>query len=111
RSAANDDQLVRVVSDLWELALVIEGSGPNQALDALRAAEKALKEALANGASKEEIEQRMAELRQALDRYLRELAERARQNPNSERAEREMKSMTQRDLQSMLDKLGEMAKN
>jgi uncharacterized protein (TIGR02302 family) len=110
-SAATDEQLMGVVSDLWELALVIEGTGPAQALDALRAAEKALKEALANGASKEEIEQRMAELRQALDRYMRELAERARQNPNSKRAQREMKVLTERDLQSLLDKLGEMAKN
>jgi uncharacterized protein (TIGR02302 family) len=110
-AAATDDELKGVVSDLWELALVIEGSGPTRALDALRAAEKALKDALANGASKEEIEQRMAELRQALDRYMRELADRARENPSSKQAERNMKMLTQRDLQSMLDKLGEMAKN
>ena len=110
-AAATDDELVGVVSDLWELALVIEGSGPTRALDALRAAEKALKDALANGATKEEIEQRMAELRQALDRYMRELADRAKENPNSKQADRNMKMLTQRDLQSMLDKLGEMAKN
>ena len=109
--AGTDEQLVGVVTDLWELALVIEGTGPARALDALRAAEKALKDALANGASKEEIEQRMAELRQALDRYMRELAERARENPNSKQAKRDMKVLTERDLQSLLDKLGEMAKN
>ncbi|SDR26952.1 TIGR02302 family protein [Rhizobiales bacterium GAS113] len=111
REATSDDQLRGVVADLWELALVIEGSGPTRALDALKAAEKALKDALANGASKEEIEQRMAELRQALDRYMRELADRARDNPNSKRADRNAMMLTQRDLQSMLDKLGEMAKN
>jgi len=110
-TAANDQQLLGIVSDLWELALVIEGSGPTRALDALRAAEKALKDALANGASKDEIEQRMAELRQALDRYMRELAERARQNPNMKQARRDMRVLTDRDLQRMLDKLGEMAKN
>ena len=109
--ATNDDQLRTVVADLWELALVIEGSGPTRALDALRAAEKALKDALANGASKEEIEQRMAELRQALDRYMRELAERARENPNKKRADRDNLTLSQRDMQSLLDKLGEMAKN
>ena len=110
-SAVNDDQLREVVANLWELALVVEGSGPTRALDALRAAENALKDALANGASKEEIEQRMAELRQALDRYVRELAERAKENPNSRQADRNMKMLSERDLQSMLDKLGEMAKN
>ncbi|MFI5012953.1 MAG: TIGR02302 family protein [Hyphomicrobiales bacterium] len=110
-AAMTDDDLRVVVADLWELALVIEGSGPTRALDALRAAEKALKDALANGASKEELEQRMAELRQALDRYMRELADRARDNPNSKQADRTMKMLTQRDLQSLLDQLGEMAKN
>ena len=110
-SAVNDDQLRDVVANLWELALVIEGSGPTRALDALRAAENALKDALANGASKEEIEQRMAELRQALDRYVRELAERAKEDPNSRQADRNMKILSERDLQSLLDKLGEMAKN
>ena len=110
-SAGNDDQLRDVVGNLWELALVIEGNGPTRALDALRAAENALKDALANNASKEEIEQRMAELRQALDRYMRELAERSKQNPNSRHADRDMKMLTERDLQSMLDKLDEMAKN
>ncbi|MBV9052486.1 MAG: TIGR02302 family protein [Hyphomicrobiales bacterium] len=110
-AATNDDQLREVVGNLWELALVIEGSGPTRALDALRAAENALKNALDNNASKEEIEQRMAELRQALDRYMRELAERSKQNPNSRQADRNMKMLTERDLQSMLDKLGEMAKN
>ena len=110
-SAVNDDQLREVVANLWELALAVEGSGPTRALDALRAAENALKDALENGASKEEIEQRMAELRQALDRYVRELAERAKENPNSRQADRNMKMLSERDLQSMLDKLGEMAKN
>jgi uncharacterized protein (TIGR02302 family) len=110
-SATNDDQLRGVVTNLWELALVIEGNGPTRALDALRAAENALKDALENGASKEEIEQRMAELRQALDRYMRELADRAKENPNSKKADRNMKMLSERDLQSMLDKLGEMAKN
>jgi uncharacterized protein (TIGR02302 family) len=110
-SAVNDDQLREVVANLWELALVVEGNGPTRALDALRAAENALKDALENGASKEEIEQRMAELRQALDRYIRELAERAKENPNSRQADRSMKMLSERDLQSLLDKLGEMAKN
>ncbi|MBV9740886.1 MAG: TIGR02302 family protein [Hyphomicrobiales bacterium] len=110
-SAVNDNQLRDVVDNLWELALVVEGNGPTRALDALRAAENALKDALENGASKEEIEQRMAELRQALDRYVRELAERAKENPNSRRADRNMKMLSERDLQSLLDKLGEMAKN
>jgi uncharacterized protein (TIGR02302 family) len=110
-SAATDDALVGVVSDLWELALVIEGSGPTRALDQLRAAEKALKDALANGASKEEIEQRMAELRQALDKYMRELADRARENPNTKQSDRSARMMTQRDLQQLLDKLDDLAKN
>jgi uncharacterized protein (TIGR02302 family) len=110
-SSVTNDQLVGVVSDLWELALVIEGSGPTRALDQLRAAERALKEALANGASKEEIEQRMAELRQALDKYLRELADRARENPNSKQSDSGKRMMTQHDLQQLLDKLGDLAKN
>jgi uncharacterized protein (TIGR02302 family) len=110
-TARADATLVKVVGDLWELALVIEGSGPARSLDQLRAAEKALKDALANGASKEEIEQRMAELRQALDKYLRELAQRSKENPRSRRADRDRQMLTERDLQHMLDRMQEMAKN
>ena len=65
----------RALADLlWDAALRLEDGDLSLAAAALREAERALREALANGADPEVIEERMAELRAALNAYLDALA-------------------------------------
>jgi len=68
-----------VAKTLWELALLLEDGGLADALAAMQQAQERLSEAMRNGASKDEIAKLMAELKDATDRYLEMLAERARE--------------------------------
>ena len=71
-----------------------------------------MQQALENGAPDEEIDKLMAELRDAMDEFLREFAERAMQNPRTaEQAPRNGQEMRQSDLQKMLDQIENLAKS
>ena len=111
--AASDDQLREVVDYLWEIALGIEEGDLSAAEKRLRAAQEALKDAIENGASDEEIEQLMAELREAMQEFLREFAERAARDPNMAMPEMQMdgQELRQSDIDRMLDQIEEMAKS
>ena len=74
KMAESDDQLRDEVSYLWEIALGIEDGDLSAAEKRLRQAQQALKDALKNGASDEEIDKAMKELRQAMNEFLREFA-------------------------------------
>lgn len=60
---------------LWSIAELIEDGGLDDALQAMQQAEERLSEAIRNGASPEEIQKLMDELREATDDYIRKLAE------------------------------------
>lgn len=66
-----------VAKTLWDLAKLLEDGGLADALSAMQQAQERLSEAIRNGASKDEIAKLMAELKEATDRYLQMLAERA----------------------------------
>lgn len=110
----SDDTLLSVVDQLWDVALQIEDGDLSLAAEQLRSAQERLMRALEEGASDEEIEQLMAELRQALDEFLREMARRAMENqdlaeqmpmdPNAQ-------SFSRNDLQRMLDAIENMARS
>ncbi|ADE86894.1 DUF4175 domain-containing protein [Rhodobacter capsulatus] len=68
------DEVAKV---LWDLAKLLEDGGLADALAAMQQAQERLSEAIRNGASKDEIAKLMAELKEATDRYLQMLAERA----------------------------------
>lgn len=68
------DEVAKV---LWDLAKLLEDGGLADALSAMQQAQERLSEAIRNGASKDEIAKLMAELKEATDRYLQMLAERA----------------------------------
>ena len=113
--AKNDDGLREVAGLLWDIALRIEDGDASSAERDLRAAENQLRDALQRGASEEEIKRLSEQLQAALDRYLNELAEKmAREDQNDPQANaqdrRTSRTITQRDLKSMLDQLQEMAK-
>jgi len=60
---------------LWSIALALEGGALTLARRDLEQAREALREAIEQNAPREEIERRLAEVREALDRLMRELAE------------------------------------
>jgi len=110
KMAESDDQLREVVSYLWEVALGIEEGDLSAAEKRLRQAQEALKQALENGASDEEIDRLMQELRQAMNEFLREFAERSQQNPNLAQPS-PGQELRQSDLERLLDQIENLAKS
>ncbi|MDQ0317099.1 TIGR02302 family protein [Amorphus orientalis] len=111
--AARDDEALRNVLDsLWEVAVLIEDGELSDAERALKAAQEALRQALQNGASDEEISRLTRELREAMNRYMRELAQQAMRNPQSmQQMDPNAQTMTSQDLDRMLSQIEELAKS
>jgi len=110
--AGSDEQLRDVADYMWDMALAIEDGDLSAAEKRLRQAQEALQQALENNASDEEIDKLMAELRQAMDEFLREFAERAMQNPNmAQQMPQGGQELRQNDLQKMLDQIENLAKS
>ncbi|HSA81354.1 MAG TPA: TIGR02302 family protein, partial [Geminicoccaceae bacterium] len=103
--------LDEIMALLWDTALHLEDGSLSLAERELRELQDALREALAEGASDEELERLMAELERALNEYLDALAQQAQEldpqqqmqplDPNAMQVQRQ-------DLQQMLDMMKEM---
>ena len=94
---------------LWEIALEIEEGDLSDALERLRRAQDRLADAIQNGATDEEIAELMQELREAMQDYMRQLAEQQGQNPNEQLSENQnTQEITGDQLQDMLDRLQEL---
>ena len=110
--AKTDDDLRDVAARLWSMAVQLEDGDISDAQANLRNAEEALRQALERGASDEELKALMDQLRAAMDRFMQALAE---QLKNSQQLARPLgpnqRMLSQRDLQSMLDRLENLAKN
>lgn len=63
-----------LIDSFWPLAIALEDEGLTLARQRLEAAQEALRQALANGAPPEEIDELVEELRQAMNDYLAALA-------------------------------------
>jgi uncharacterized protein (TIGR02302 family) len=112
RRARSDADLVAVADFLWEMALRIEDGDAPQAERDLRAAEKALREALSRGAQPEEIARLTQQLQKAMDEFLAELEKKAARKAQSGESEAgEGRSVSPKDFKSMLDQLAEAAKD
>ena len=110
--AHSDEELRGVADYLWEIALGIEDGELSTAEKRLRQAQEALKQALERGASDEEIDKLMSELREAMDDFLREFAERAQKDPNlSQNMPQNGQELRQSDLEKMLDQIENLAKS
>ena len=112
-TAGSDDQLRDVVGRLWDMALQVEDGNVSQAEQALRQAQEALRQALERGASDEEIKKLMQDLRAAMDKFMQALADELRKNPQqlSRPLDRNTRTLSQRDLNSMLDRLENLARS
>ncbi|TPL09258.1 TIGR02302 family protein [Mesorhizobium sp. B2-4-11] len=111
KMADSDDQLRNEVSYLWEIALGIEEGNLSAAEKRLRQAQQALQDAIKNGASDAEIEKAMKELREAMNQFLQEFAERARQNPNAPQMQQNGQELRQSDIDRMMDEIENLAKS
>ena len=96
--------------ELWKIAFMVEEGNLQDAFDRLQRAQDRLDEAIKNGASPEEIDQLMKEMQQALNDYMRELAEESQRNPGDQQQSEMMQGqmMSGDQLQEMLDKLQQL---
>jgi uncharacterized protein (TIGR02302 family) len=111
-ASRNDDELREVVASLWALAITIEDGNISDVDKALRAAQDALKQALERGASDEEIKKLTQDLRQAMDNYMRQLAEQFRNNPQAlaRPLDPNTKFLRQQDLNNMLERMERLSR-
>lgn len=111
RDVAAIEEVESVVDQLWDVAIRIEDGNLSSAERELRAAQEHLKEAIENGASQEEIQKLMAELRQALNRYMQALLQQKSDKKDNAARSADAKTISPQDLQQMLDKIESLAKS
>ena len=109
--ARSDEDLRDVVDYLWEIALKIEdGDLPGLEND-LKQAEQNLRDALERNASDEELKKLMDELRQALGKFMEEMARRMQQQPGMQaQLPPGARLLTPEDLKNMLDRMEDLAR-
>jgi uncharacterized protein (TIGR02302 family) len=116
QDAQSDDDLLKVADYLWNMALQIENGSLADAERDLRAAEQRLRDALQRNAPNEEISKLTENLRAAMDKFLNEFAEQQarelanQQQQQAENSSNQSRSVSRQDLQSMLDRMQEMAR-
>ncbi|MEW5422355.1 TIGR02302 family protein [Amorphus sp. 3PC139-8] len=111
--AAHDDEALKEVLDaLWDVAVMVEDGDLSDAEKALKAAQEKLRQAIENGASEQEIARLTQELREAMNRYMRELAQQAMRSPQSmQQMDPNAQMLSQQDLDRMLSQIEELAKS
>ena len=95
-----------LAEEMWSIALLIEDGDSASALAAMKRAQDRLSQAIRNGASPAEIDRLMQEMRQALDTYMAQEAQKNAQGldePNQ--PDPQAPKITQDQLQAMLDQL------
>lgn len=111
--ARTDAALKELVASLWSLAVTIEDGDITDVDKALKAAQDALKQALERGASDEEIKKLTENLRAALDKFLKQLAEQMKQNPQqlARPLDKNTKVMRQQDLNNMIERMERLSRS
>jgi uncharacterized protein (TIGR02302 family) len=111
--ARTDAALREVVASLWSLAVTIEDGDITDVDKALKAAQEALKQALERGASDEEIKKLTENLRAALDNFLKQLAEKMKDNPQqlARPLDKNTKVMRQQDLNNMIERMERLSRS
>ncbi|OCX61034.1 TIGR02302 family protein [Thioclava sp. SK-1] len=98
----------KVADNLWDLALLLEDGGLADALAAMQQAQERLSEAIRNGASQDEINKLMSELKQATDNYLKMLAERSQdqqEGPQFGQNQQQNQQISGDQIQQMMDEI------
>lgn len=111
RGRVTAEEVESVADQLWDAAIRIEDGNLSAAERELRAAQDRLKDALERGASPEEIQKLMAELRQALNHYMEALMQQQRPGKTGPAAmSPDAKTVSPQDLEKMLSKIESLAK-
>ncbi|WP_246686101.1 TIGR02302 family protein [Methylobacterium sp. WL8] len=114
RAAGNDAALTEVADLLWEMALKIEDGDLSDTEKKLRQAQDRLKEAIDKRAPDDEIKRLTQDLKQALDKFMKELAEKQSKQPREQGSRDKQgqpsKSVTPDDLDKMLKDMAEAMK-
>ena len=110
RNSPAIEDVESIVDQLWDIALRIEDGNLSAAERDVRAAEERLKDAMERGASQEEIQKLMSELRQALNNYLQALRQQQEKNSKSAQSPN-AQTVSPQDLQQLLDKIERLAKS
>ena len=109
-SAKSDQDLLGVADLLWSMAVTLEDGDLSQTERDLRALQRQLKDAIARNAPPEEIKKLTEALKEQLQKFLSEMA---KNNPDQDQSspDRQGKSVTPKDLQSLLDRMEQSARN
>tara|TARA_R110000868_G_scaffold177224_3_gene415573 strand:- start:12139 stop:14643 length:2505 start_codon:yes stop_codon:yes gene_type:complete len=107
RRSREQSDLVGLEGDLWQIALRAELGSLADAEAALRAAERALMEAMARGADETELAALFDAFQEAMDNYMAAMAAEAARS--GETADSQAQSLDTAALQAMLDALREAA--
>jgi uncharacterized protein (TIGR02302 family) len=94
-----------IAEELWQIALLVEEGDLNDAKERLKRAQDRLAEAIKRGASPEEIQELMDEMREAMDDYMAKLAENMEERTPEEQSADNGQMITQNQLDEMLDRL------
>lgn len=109
KSAESVRQLADLQQLLWDLALRVEDGDTPQAQAELRAIQQKLMEALAKGAPDEEIDRLLAQLRGAIERAVKAMAEKAQRQPSVMQGA-SGQTLRPQDLQSMLEQIQNLSR-
>ncbi|QLF68579.1 TIGR02302 family protein [Peteryoungia desertarenae] len=104
----NEEEMKDTADYLWEIALGIEDGNLSLAERRLRDAQQALADALENGATDEEIQRLMDELRAAMQEFMQALAERM---PPPGQQQNAQNMVRPQDLNNLLDQLENLARS
>ena len=106
---SSGDDVDGVIKLLWDLALRLEDGGLSLAEARLRAAQNAVMEALARGASPQELSRLMDELEVAMADYMQELVENMQQQDALAPDQLESgQEISPQDLKAMLDRIRDL---
>lgn len=112
KRSASRDVRNSAIEQLWQIAVRIEDGDLSDAERRLREAQEKLSKLLEQGASDKEIADAMKELREALNDYMRELAEQNQEPDNYvDGQNKDQQILSSRDLDQMMKNIEEMAKN
>ena len=103
--------LKEVTDGMWELALRIEDGDLSDAERALRDAQDKLAEALEKGAPDSEIDSLMNQLKDALSKYMEQMAKNGKDQQPPEGLDQQNQQLSQQDLERMMKDLENSAKS
>jgi uncharacterized protein (TIGR02302 family) len=104
--ALSEEDRDKLAEALWEAAVLLEDGGLSDALERMKQAQEKLSEAIRNGASPDEIQRLMDELKAATDAYTQMLAEQGQRDPSERFTKNQQgQQITGDQIQQMMDEI------